>query len=429
MRADTARVRFSDIRDWYFDPTPTNDNEFDLTQTLYRDGPATDFNTIGDGQPLLEVGYRGSDNNTAPGVSDGFDALSTAMHEIGHLLGITNNLVFAQAEYADGDYGLPTTMTGGVAMGAKTNAVDEPFHLLAVGLLMSGIGAQKGERRLPSATDVLAAATVSGWTQIDLSRQDFLAGSNFNSPSGWIGGQVPGATDDATVRHGGSVNLSDDAFVQSLVIDENSGVSTQANSLRVLRETFVGNESTLVVGGFVGGSTPTFSSQSLTVSDDGTASMLGTDSLIDVYDMLIGEDLFNSDATLVGSGTVDVSGSFVNNGVISDGFVLGGGTLTIRASGANTLDLDGAISRGKVQAVLGDLTIDGPLTDGLSGQATIGRGRTMTFTQPWEQFGTLKMSGELNANGNPAILAGALATLDGSIVGIVAMALGRQTVR
>jgi len=192
IRIDTQRYGVD--RDWWFDPTPSNHSEFDLEQTLYRDLTATQQADWFGGSPpeVLEVGYRGS--AVAGGAADGhYDLFSTVIHEIGHAVGLT--AAVSSGEYADGDY----DVTPALVFGSNTD-IKGDFHLDARTALMCGGCGAVSVRRMPTATDVLAAATGAGWSQIDLPRQDFWGGSDWNTAFNWEGGQVPGAYDDAYVR-------------------------------------------------------------------------------------------------------------------------------------------------------------------------------------------------------------------------------------
>ena len=88
-RALSGNIIFSDSRDWYFDPLPTTDTEFICTQTLYQDTVASDFTISTTAEPLLDVGYCSSAEGTDPNAALGLDILITAMHETGHLMGLT----------------------------------------------------------------------------------------------------------------------------------------------------------------------------------------------------------------------------------------------------------------------------------------------------------------------------------------------------
>ena len=98
----------------------------------------------------------------------------------------------SSGEYADGDYDILPDLVGGAVMGIKGDS-----HLDSrISLMCSGCGNEE-LRRMPSATDIFAAATGADWTSIDLPRQDFLTGSDWNTGSNWEGNQVPGSADDA----------------------------------------------------------------------------------------------------------------------------------------------------------------------------------------------------------------------------------------
>jgi hypothetical protein len=64
---------------------------------------------------------------------------------------------------------------------------------------------------LPSAADVLAAASNHGWSHIDLPRRDFFGrggDQQWTNSLNWVGNQVPGGRDDAYLRNGGTVRLA-----------------------------------------------------------------------------------------------------------------------------------------------------------------------------------------------------------------------------
>jgi hypothetical protein len=160
-------------------------------------------------------------NFTDPNVSGNLDMLSTALHEIGHQLGVTKLLQAGQLETADDDYDLPPSLLAGRTMAVKavpgdSHFVDDLFPL------MRGSGASMSGRLLPSTADVLAAAAVSGWSQIDLPQKVFRAGTAWETAANWVGNRVPDPQDHATVRHGGSVGISTAAAVGSLLVGDSS---------------------------------------------------------------------------------------------------------------------------------------------------------------------------------------------------------------
>ena len=180
-----------------------------MQQTLYGDLSSTDRTAqynVTVPTVLLEEGYGGF--ATAAGGAQGeIDALTIALHELGHHLGVTNALPKAVSEFqADNDFDLPASLLAGRVMAVKTTdifghfvlALDltDPANPVVTGDKLMQPSNPIGYRRLPSATDVLAAAKVGEWTNIDLRRQDLLAGSTWNAPSNWEGGRVPDSVDD-----------------------------------------------------------------------------------------------------------------------------------------------------------------------------------------------------------------------------------------
>ncbi len=143
---------------------------------------------MGNVPDVFEASFFGATLGTAPAeATDGLDMLTVALHELGHTIGVpgpVNGL-------GDNDYDLQASQVGGNAMAVKGIPPDS-FHLVNPRAVMhSGHG--NGHRSLLSATDVLAAASTSAWSQIDLPRKEFLAGSDWNSAGSWIGNRVPDA--------------------------------------------------------------------------------------------------------------------------------------------------------------------------------------------------------------------------------------------
>ncbi|MBN2476513.1 MAG: PEP-CTERM sorting domain-containing protein [Pirellulales bacterium] len=407
IRIDTQR--YGVARDWWFDPTPESHTEFDIEQTLYRDLTGVQQADWFAGSPpeVLEVGFRGS--AVPGGAADGhLDILSTVIHEMGHALGLTANV--AAGEAADGDYDAPGSMVFGTNTDILEHAPDNYHVADRVALMCSGCGGDS-LRRLPTATDVLAIAAASGWSDIDLPRQDFWGGSNWNNGYNWEGGQPPGYLDDAFVRLQGSdptANLSANGFAANLFVGEGDNVDTEAFKLDVANTATVdGFNSDIMIrdGGEL-------EADRVVIQNEAEVFMAG--GLLDANRVTINDGTFLTGAS-GGSPTVDVQTMLVNNGTIR---ATGDAALRLSSSGGAVWDLDGA-GNGVVEAVSGDVEfVSGSLSDAFDGDMVVGAGHNLTIAEPWE----LGAGGVLDLNGGsePADAArlaagGLLSALDGRI--------------
>lgn len=253
LRTTEGVMKFYPDRDWYYDPTPHSDSEFQMQSTVLDDLSAQDqalgFRTGPAGLPQLEVGYRGMSSH--PDAFNSPDLLSSARHEIGHLMGVTGNLSPATNEtLPDSDYDFPSGMIGGLSGAVLIQGSDLsppqylPSHLQpALPLMGSGYN-QLGERRGITETDVLAAATVSGWNEIDLSRKTYYgSGVNYGDASSWSGARLPKAQDTVSIRHGGFVTLGANRIVGTLSLRDGSTLTTGPRSMTVQGQATIGPNS------------------------------------------------------------------------------------------------------------------------------------------------------------------------------------------
>ncbi|MEQ9454151.1 MAG: hypothetical protein RLN76_06105 [Phycisphaeraceae bacterium] len=381
---------------WYFDTTPDNNSEYDIQQTLYRDlTPTQQTDWFNNSPPaLLEVGYRGDAVASAPAAArNGFDALSTIIHEIGHAVGLTSNV--SSGEYADGDYDVPTGLTNGFVTG-----IEGDVHLDATTALMCGGCGASGVRRLPTAIDVLAAATGSNWTNLDLLRQDMLSAGDMGNDFEWVGGKQPGSADDAWMRHGGTAQILSGGtfFAASLFVGEGTDVQTNGEKIDigglVTIERAAGEGSTQIfveTGGELEAGDVIVNGGELDMS--GGLADIGDDLDTEIFDGFIGE--------VNGNGTVDVAGTFRNDGRIRPD----GGRLTfVSANATSAWDLDGPSGNGLVDASVGDITFStGGVNDAFDGVMTVGDGQDITFNVDW----ALGTGGVLNLNGGATLAADA----------------------
>lgn len=287
-RETVANIRI-DTRDggqsqnWFIDPTPEDDAEFDMQQTLWRELSSTVradwYSDYTSSFPqMFEVGYGGLARSTSL-ASGKTDMLSVVLHEVGHALGMTPSLSTTVTETIDGDYDFNAAWTAGYTIAVETaNVADEDHkniaHLENSFALMHPT--TSNGRRRPSHTDLFAMATAHKYTVLDVPRREFYGGSSWISDADWTGARRPGADDDAFVRHGGSIRVNTaGATARNLTIAEATTLNVTAGSL-TLRSLDVDSTSTLthsggeirVVGGTLeifgkplsvsGTSTPTF---------------------------------------------------------------------------------------------------------------------------------------------------------------------------
>ncbi len=420
-RAVWTLIVMNPNRTWWVDPTPFDNSEFDMTQTLYRDltsgagGQQSAWYT-GNVPSVLEVGFRGAPNASAPALMQAAgtrDLLTVGIHELGHTIGVGGTQAATNEFSTDGDYDIDTQFVNGanfdVLSQSTGNSHLHPSSTAGAPNLMC-VCSLANIRILPSAIDVIAGATVANWTDIDLQRQDFLGGNNWNTAFNWEGDAVPGSADDAFVRTGANVSLSANGRVENLLISNSSEVTTNANTLTVDSTTTLENNS--------GGLRPFLRVNAGGVFETNDLNLNGSELLLiggqaDISDDLTVRVANGLGGRVTGQGTINIAGDFTNGGVIRPS----GGTITINSSAAfPALNLDGIGGAGEIDATVGDLVVNGELLGSFDGLITIGEGRTVTFNDGWE----LGTSGELNLEGGAEVsdaarIAGSATTLDGPV--------------
>jgi len=362
-------------RPWWLDPTPSDDSEFSLQQTLYRDLSAADQAAYFNGSPpeVFEAGYRGGAEASAPyGAREWHDMLSTAVHELGHGLGMTDPIHSSEA--GDGDYDVYPLYVGGATMACNCFSSSDRVHLADLYAAMQpGIGT--GVRALPSQADVFAAAAVCYWSDIDLPRKEWVAAPSWTGSWGdeshWIGYSRPDSDDDVFIRHADAdVTVGGHYTVANLTLADGAGLSIDpSKGLTVSGRTWVRQAST-----------------QLWVNDAGelethrfwlTGGLRLYGGEVTVEDDLI---IYDSGA-IIGRGTVEVGGYLRNDNLIrADGT----GTLTLTTSNTGqTFDLGGLGGVGEVQVVDADLVVDGRVYP-FGGHLAVYTGHTATFNHDWQ---------------------------------------------
>ncbi|MDA7888928.1 hypothetical protein N9A86_06060, partial [Akkermansiaceae bacterium] len=262
----SGKIRFrpNPTLGWWWDPTPLDNSEYNLGETLVRDmAPAVRDAMFAPGAPrLLEALYWGTPAEGAPDDAvNKRDMFTYAIHEMGHALGMTGNLTTTAAEIADNDYDLDPLLLNG----ANASTLLDPgggSHIECNGCLMNtNVGPSL--RKLPSAADVLSIATCpdidgvlntnQGWLVIDLPRKEFLPGGslNWNIAGNWIGARLPDSDDRANIRLSSEMNgdhsvfLSNNGVCRELFLSGSNGLSTGSNRLDIAEAGFLVHDGTL----------------------------------------------------------------------------------------------------------------------------------------------------------------------------------------
>lgn len=442
-----VRIPSEPIDDYFYDPTPQADEEFDMRPRLYRTTHPEEQARAFDGSPpeVLEVSYVGRSTVN--------DLLTDVLHEMGHALGLSGGPTVGPGPACDGTedpYFRPNQdLVGGSTMGIKTFDSDKPneqcVHIELGGIQEckngsdepvykiedepSGFGdltvfecaSHQGlfwvskmvnARVRPGVVDLLALAEAGGWEEVDFPRKYTAGAGDWATPSTWIGNRVPDPADDVYI-----VNTSAGTKVWEVpggATAANLYIS-DANTLRVAgdpvlvgdRLTIAGSESTagplrLHGTGDEPGGEDEVGTATLTRVAVGSASGDGTlqaaQGIVEAGGAL---DLQNSasDATfgilenhgvILGTGGIEVS-NFSNSARIR----AAGGILSIRTPVFDPddelaepvlLDLDGpGLAATEIMAVDGDLLFGGIIADPVLGSIEVGPGRVIGFTNEWHQ--------------------------------------------
>jgi hypothetical protein len=410
---------------WFFDPTPTDNSEFNVAQSLYGNLSLANQNAWYNGSPpaVLEEGFAGLATTTAPlAAQNGSDMLSVALHEMGHALGMTTNVAAPQT--ADGDFDVNPGFVGGFTMGITD---DGTFHLPHANTLMGpGIGA--GSRTLISATDAFSVASSSNWIDLLLARRDYIGGVIFSDPAAWIGAKTPNFTSDAFVRSfgGGGITVAQSSMqFQNLSVFDAWNVTALPNNILL----DVAGTTTIDGSNTVNGATKivlqgSVSPGSLLETDDlllvagGRLELEGSIPFaaakvhqsvdIDFQSSIFGHGFFN----MVNDDATDVLN---NRGLIeADGGEL---RLAANSTASPAFDLDGddPLNIGNLRAVTGDLSVFGLHVGDFNGLLRVGGGQRATFEHRFivgESSGLVLLDGNLI---DPATVNGADLVLRGRV--------------
>ena len=372
---------FNKDADWFVDSTPAEHSEYDFGDPLnfssgkgsFLAGTTSGISDWFDGGLVpyrLEIGYVGLPTESAPAdATTNFDLLSVVLHELGHDLGVAGD------EFS-GRYPMyPAHLSGAEGVEVVEGNFDDPDgegfgeehgHVAPPMALMSpSIG--PGQRTLPSAMDVLVAARDSNYRSVDLERKFVGVGTDWNSPSTWIGGRVPDGSDDAYVFLVDSLALSDAGRADNLFIRA-SVVETDANILTVDNLLALGGE-----GGASGG---------LRIGSGGAATVGRIEAPEGSSVQMNGGTLNVLSSGFIGSkvsgrGKIAVSGQIVVTGQIE----AEGGSLAMTGDGSILLLRTDEFSSGLLRADSGDLKLGLAFAPGSSGDIVVNQGRRLVITR------------------------------------------------
>ena len=395
----TLRVDTNPPEDWFIDPTPNSDEEFTMTQTLWRDLSAstqTDWYTVGGGANIpetLEVSFAGT--AIAGGdAEDTFDMLTVIYHEIGHALGLDTASDLTANEAADGNFNVNSNLVNGqtFAVQAANSSGDstpddsaDGAHIEANTLMNPTLA--NDVRARPSHTDMYALSSAHDYTSLVLPRREFYNGTNWHTHTNWSGGRYPDPFDftDVFIRdaQGSSTTLNVELQVANghaidLTIAEGNNFNTNGHTLFALDDvTVTDNNSSVIIG--LGGE---IQADRFDVLNNADVTVRGGT----INARRIELDLLTNLTFDSGNSFIEVTDKFVNNGIIT---LINNATVTFLSTGAQPWDLDGGVATpGIIDANDGNLVFSTGTfaANAFQGRMTIGQNHSLTTNNPWSIF-------------------------------------------
>ena len=262
--------------------------------------------------------------------------------------------------------------------------------------------------------------------------------SDWHTATNWDGGAVPIDGDTATLNTppNDNVTLSADVFgIDGLTVSNSvdlftNGFFLNVDELGTAQTQLTETGTTLVVTPRTSDpSLPAFRTEELEVFNGAQISMQGGLAQAEI------DAVTSANSTIVGYGTFEFGNDFSPSGRVltNDATIfvgkplIGSQSLTLRALGPGTLDLDGSVGilnpedgvldvddTGVILAGSLSLIVDGPLSDNFGGEILIGQSDTVDFRDPWTISGTFSNPALISLNGGSgtATLTGETMTVD-----------------
>lgn len=416
-RSVFARVRIGTNQTYFYDPTPHDDEEFNMRPALYRTLAAPERSEAFSVQPpaaladTLELGCLGM-----PHDSQGVDLLTVALHELGHVVGFSAerdqcnasepfylpNTALSDASFTFNAYtsGRGSVDCNHLAQGSITacksssdqSAVSEepsPFGGLTVQectahqAVMHASLYPGGARGRPSALDILGVAAAESWLQVDFPRKFSRRSGDWASASTWFGPRAPDGNDEALLanRTFTRVEVDRDRGARAATIARGNVLEVDDASLvltRSLRTTHTGSG----VGPIE--ILPPPPQPGSVVQSQPPATLRLRDGGVQAQDVL-------NLGRIEGNGVIGVTRRFSNSSVVA----AEGGTLRITTPTAGgivtqvpVVDLDGPLPHTYIARLLareGNLEVDASTPHPFHGRIEVGPGRELRFTHHFSQ--------------------------------------------
>ncbi|MCG8459139.1 MAG: hypothetical protein MI919_22925, partial [Holophagales bacterium] len=262
---------------WFYDFTPGLDEEFDMESRLFRTVHPAEVAEAFEGSPpeVLEVAYNGPEISSLSGT----DLLSVAVHEMGHVVGLSTRVwsnppAACTEDEAGARYLIDPRRVGGRATAFRAYRTDsgglDCGHLALGGIKacettpVPGLSEREckahqalmwfsplpNTRSLPGTVDILAIAAVAGWQEVDLPRKFSVAPGKWLESATWIGDRAPDSLDDVFLvnrEQDVTVVVESEAFARRVVVGDSNDLTVLLDRLTVLDSLVLRDDTSSVV--------------------------------------------------------------------------------------------------------------------------------------------------------------------------------------